>query len=216
VRVLKQASLTFPILVLILFSIYSVPTSYGVIQGHNPLVIQGHSPIVLLATDPNGFQIGCTAVPCTSTSSTNFVNTIPASEGPASYNFTTNTISVGDATFGTWTLKYIGTGATTATPFTITATSCPETNGDSGNKGHQEPGCPPADPDDKPVTVTLLSGTVQGTQTGSVVFLFNSDSSIGSIMVSSEFPLGTLLAGVAPIGAIGLYFGIRKRSAKLR
>lgn len=210
---LKRVSLPFSIVFVILLLIYGIPASSGVIQGHNPLVIQGHSPIVLFVTDPYGHQIGCTAVPCTSTSSPNFSNSIPSSEGPAIYNFTSNSITIENASLGTWTAKYIGNGTNSLSPFTITGTSCPESNGDSHNKGHQEPGCPPADPDDKPVTVTLLSGTVQDNQTGSVTFIFNSNSSIGSIVVTPEFPFGTIIAVISPIVGVGLYFGISKRRA---
>lgn len=183
---LKKISLCISIVAIIFVSLYGIPASYGVIQGHNPLVIQGHSPIVLLVRDPSGNRIGCTASPCTSSASPNFVDTIPPSEGPATYNFTSNSISIANSSPGTWTVKYTGTGATTSTPFKITGMTCPEKNGDSNNKGHQEPGCSPTDTDDKPVTVTLLNGTVKGTQTGSVQFSLNHNDSIKHVCQDND------------------------------
>ena len=164
-------------------------------------MFQGHSPIVLLVTDPNGNQFGCTASPCTSESSPNFVNTLPSSEGPAVYNFTSNAITIDNAIIGIWTVQYTGTGASSPTPFKITAASCPQKNHDSKNKGHQEQGCFPTDPDDKPVTVTLLSGTVQGTETGSVTMYYNSDSSISNIISNFVPPQQSFSIGIGWVGS---------------
>jgi hypothetical protein len=146
---------------------------------------------VLLVTDPNGYQIGCNAVPCTSTSSPNFINTIPTgtpyNEGPAAYDFTTNTITISNPVAGTWTVEYIGTSSGT---FTITVTSCPETGGATGGSGRSqtEPGCGNSG---SPSTLTLVSGTVTMGQKGSTSLTYSAD---GTITLFSEgvpeFPLG--------------------------
>jgi hypothetical protein len=97
------------------------PTSFGVSQLNDGLIVQGHSPIVLLVIDPYGHEIGCTNQPCTSTSSPYYVDTIPAAEGPAFYNFGANLVYVARPYIGTWTVKYTGTSSGT---FTITAADC--------------------------------------------------------------------------------------------
>jgi hypothetical protein len=183
----NRVTILLTVLAAALLVLSSASAADSVIQGHapSPLVLQGHSPIVLLLTDPLGNQIGCVAVPCKSTTSHNFVDTIPSSEGPAYYFFSNNTIVIAEPILGTWTLQYLGSSGHKPAPFSLSATTCPETNGDDSNpnQGHNEPGCSNLtgilyDPDDSPVASTLLSGTVKMHQVGSISFVFNSDGSI--------------------------------------
>lgn len=172
------------IAVSLFFALAMAPVASAVIQGHSPspLVLQGHSPIVLLVTDPDGNQIGCTGVPCTSTSSPNFVDSIPADEGPASYDFSTNTITIDSPLTGTWTVTYIGTGPGS---FTITATTTPP----SGAK--------------TPVTYTLISGTTTADAVGSTSFVVNSDATITTTPLGvPEFPQGVGIMVSALLAAL--------------
>lgn len=184
-RHLAGAILSVVAVLMLLLSFNLVANS--VLQGHtpSPLVLQGHSPIVLFAKGPNDRGIGCVGVPCGGVNSINYVNNLTEAYGPSHYNFTTNTITVGEALAGTWTLYYFGTGGHQSAGFTLTGASCPETNGDdkNPNHGHYEPGCSNLtgklfDPDDKPVTVTLLTGTVTGGEVGSVSFTLNLDGTL--------------------------------------
>jgi hypothetical protein len=187
----KRGLVLVPAVLVLFLALVAIPSANAVVQGHTAFVVQGHSPIVLLVTDPNGYQIGCDAVPCTSTSSPNFINTIPTgtpyNEGPATYDFTTNTITISNPVAGPWTVEYIGTSSGT---FTITVTSCPETGGATGGSGggQTESGCGNAG---NPLTLTLVSGTVTLGQTGSASLTYNAD---GTITLPSEgvpeFPLG--------------------------
>ena len=180
---LPRAALTAGAIFLVLLTFN--PVAYSVLQGHapSPLVLQGHSPIVLFAKGPDGRGIGCTAIPCTSRTSENFLDNLTRSSGRARYFFSTNAIFIAKPLIGNWTLIFFGTGGSTPANFTLTATSCPESNGDINNQGHHEPGCSNLtgnfyDPDDKPVTVTLLNGTVTGGEVGSVAFTVGPNGTI--------------------------------------
>jgi hypothetical protein len=178
-------NLLFSAALFLLLTFVASPSVNAIVQGHSPspLIVQGHSPIVLLLTDPNGFQIGCTNVPCTSTGSTNFVDTIPASEGPAIYDFTTNTITITSPVTGTWTVEFIGTGTGT---FTITVTTFP-------NGG------------DTSVTLTIVSGSTSNGQVGSTTFTINADGTITPFSTGvPEFPWGMGLMVSALIVGLAL------------
>ncbi|MDA4123088.1 MAG: hypothetical protein OK456_07915 [Thaumarchaeota archaeon] len=100
------------------------------------MIVQGHSPIVLLVVDPNGHEIGCLATNptgCTSTSSSDYRDYMPGSEG-ASYAFpgsptceTTDCplVTITNPTPGTWTVYYYSTltGSETGTTY-ITVNEC--------------------------------------------------------------------------------------------
>ncbi len=147
----------------------------------------------MLTTDPYGNQIGCTALPCTSTESPNFVNTIPDSEGPATYDFASNNITIANPFVGTWTVEYIGTGTGN---FTITATSCPVEEGPS-IVTDSALGC------EEPQTLTIVSGTVTAGQSGSGTLVLNDDGS----MSQSSFTVPEFLGGV-PVVVSVLLVGI--------
>ncbi|MGD0478300.1 MAG: hypothetical protein ABSB29_09085 [Nitrososphaerales archaeon] len=208
VRVLKKMAggvIAFCALVLLLLG---APAGYAIIQGHSPspLIIQGHSPIVMLVTDPYGNQIGCTAVPCTSTGSPNFVNTMPGSEAPATYDFPSNNITITSPFIGTWTVKYIGTGTG---EFTITATSCPAYEGPM-YMTDGEFGC------EEPQTLTILSGSVTAGQSGSGTFVLNGDGSMSqSSFTIPEFPVGVpVVVSVLLVGIIALRAFDSRRGAR--
>jgi hypothetical protein len=97
------------------------PIATGATQYNDALIIQGHSPVVLLVIDPYGHEIGCINQPCTSTSSSYYVDTIPAAEGPAYYNFASNLVYIAHPYVGSWMVKYVGTGSGT---FSISAGTC--------------------------------------------------------------------------------------------
>ena len=167
------------------------PAANAVIQGHSPvpLVIQGHSPIVLLVIDPLGNEYGCQqsqASSCTSTGSSDFIdqiNPLYPAEGPASYDFGTNKITVDNPYSGLWTvwIYYTGTGNPS---FTLTATSCPEGR--------------------NTCSTTSFGGTAT---TQGLEYTFNVDTA-GIITTGTsvpEFPLGLLMVvGVLALVLLGL------------
>jgi hypothetical protein len=197
VRVLKKMACGVFALCALLLLLLAAPTGYAIIQGHArfPLIIQGHSPIVMLVTDPFGNQIGCTAEPCTSTESPNYVNTMPDSEAPVTYDFPSNNITITSPFIGTWTVEYIGTGTG---DFTITATSCPVYEGPM-YMTDGESGC-------EPQTLTVLSGSVTEGQSGSGTFTLFEDGSmsLGSYSIP-EFLVGVpVVVSVLLVGIIAL------------
>jgi hypothetical protein len=206
VRVLKKMVCGVLALCALLLLLSVAPAGYAIIQGHArfPLIIQGHSPIVILVTDPYGNQIGCTAVPCTSTRSPNFVNTIPSSEAPATYNFPSNNVTITNPFFGTWTVEAIGTGTG---GFTITVTSCPddEIRMTNGNLFCEHP-----------QTLTILSGSVIEGQSGSGTFALNQDGSLSQESFAiPEFPMGVpVMVSVLLVGIIALKAFDSRRGAR--
>ena len=207
----KMAGGVFAFCVLVML-LLGVPAGYAIIQGHSPspLIIQGHSPIVMLVTDPYGNQIGCTAVPCTSTESPNFVNTMPESEAPATSDFPSNNVTIASPLIGTWAVEYIGVGTG---DFTITATSCPVYEGPSTRSTQMsdgEFGC------EDPQTLTILSGSVTEGQSGSGTFALYEDGSMspGSFAIS-EFPVGVpVVVSVLLVGIIALRASDSRRGAR--
>jgi hypothetical protein len=201
----KLAGGVFAFCALVLL-LMEAPAGYAIIQGHArfPLIIQGHSPIVMLVTDPYGNQIGCTAVPCTSTGSPNFVNTIPSSEAPATYDFPSNNVTITSPFIGTWTVETIGTGTG---GFTIIATSCPD---DEIRTKNGVLFC------EHPQTLTILSGSVTEGQSGSGTFALNQDGSMsqGSFTIP-EFPVGVpVVVSVLLVGIIALRAFNSRRGAR--
>jgi hypothetical protein len=198
----------------LLFALSMLPIASGVVAGHSPISIDPKQPIVLLVIDPLGNEIGCTAVPCTSTSSPNYVNNIPAAEGPATYDFATNTILIEHPYVGTWTVDYIGTGTG---PFTITATTCPTstTTTTTSSWTYAPPtflqqGCSIQQGNScDSVTVTLVTGSITPGQSGSTNFNMDTNGNISFPPPTGvpEFPAG--MAVVMSLGLVAV-LGARK------
>jgi hypothetical protein len=109
-------------------------------------------------------------------------------------------------------VEYIGTGATTSTPFTITVTTCSEGNDDDdqyhrfssyyGSWDNGNSDC------DNSVTLTILSGNVMGDQNGSVSFVVNQDGSVSPVTGTTgvpQFPMGMAMALGLPLLGFILY-----------
>ena len=153
-------------------TVYMSPGSFGVIQGHRPVVIQGHSPVNLIVTDEStGLQTGCVG----GVSVTNIPSSTYSGCGsePQSVNITTPSIGSFDVE---WTSTLTGNQQG---QFSITVTICTKDNGDVKNNGHPEGICSPQDKDDKPVTYTLVGETPIGAgDSGNAQFTNNPDGTI--------------------------------------
>ena len=155
----------------------------------NAVIIQAHSPVTLLVTDPSGhYKIGCLDGSCTSTSSPQFVDTMPPGEG-ATYSFCPTpsssdcpSVTISDASPGTWTVQFFSTLTESETGHVyITVQQCTGTHG-----------CATIDivgTPDNPVSIT------QGSTGAATFYLTPTGLSV------PEFPLGlVLLIGVlAPV-----------------
>ena len=171
-----KKNLVKSLLIIALVSIFALayfaPSSFGVIQGHHPVVIQGHSPINLLVIDQStGLETGCV-------NGQNLVQ-IPSSTysgcgtEPQSVNITTPSV-------GTFAVVWSSTltGGQQG-QFNVTITVCNNDNSDSKNNGHPEGLCSPQDKDDKPVTYTLISETPIGAgDNGNSQFNYQSNGGI--------------------------------------